>query len=96
MRASGIAIQLEANGKVVSDSIAWLERWQIEADNSLTLRESSGTIAYQFRLDPETCLLSSLVCEDPTAKVAILGPKGTDFAGYLARKCPSRFAKRPS
>ena len=96
LRASGVAVQFKADGKIVSDSIAWLERWQIETDGSLTLRESDGTIAYQFRLDPEPCLLSSLVCEDPTAKVAVLGPKGTDFAGYLKRKCPARFAKHPS
>lgn len=96
LRGSGVAIRLNGDGKVVSDSIAWLERWRIEPDDSLTLREPDGTVAYQFRLDPDTCLLSSLVCEDPAAKVAVMGRKGTDFAGYLARKCPQRFAKHPS
>jgi len=90
-RANGIPVRLLADGSVVSDAIAWLRRWRLESDESVTLLEEDGHPAFRFRFDGERCILASLDCGEVGWGAALLGKKGRDFEGYLTAKCPERF-----
>lgn len=48
-----LPIRLLADGKVVSDDISWLQCWQKEIHDTITLREEDGKVVYKFQLDEE-------------------------------------------
>jgi hypothetical protein len=89
----GFQFRFLSDGRVESKNLALITRWQIEADGTVTLQDQDGREARRFRLDGEYCVLAAFDCENERSVPMLLGPKGTDFFGYLVKRCPRRFQR---
>jgi hypothetical protein len=91
--AAGYPFRFLGDGSVESKNLGMVRQWQIEADGTVTLRGVDGKETYRFRFDEEYCVLTAYDCEGERSVPVLLGPKGTDFLGYLVKRCPQRFRR---
>ena len=94
--SEGYPIAFLPGGKLRSRNLGSMDRWQLDEHGIISLHTKSGDLGYQFDFDPENCILVSLQCDRAQSIPVLIGPKGTDFYGYLETKCPSRFRRIPS
>lgn len=91
--AAGYPFRFLNDGSVESNNLGNLKQWQIEEDGTVTLGAGDGREVYRFRFDKEYCVLTAYDCEGKRSVPVLLGPKGTDFFGYLTKRCPQRFRR---
>ena len=89
--AEGYPIEFLPNGELRTDNLAAMKRWQVDSPGIISLRTIYGELGEQFVFDPGHCMLVSFQCDRARSIPTLIGPKGTDFFGYLASTCPSRF-----
>ena len=88
----GYPFRFHGDGAVLTKNLAGAKSWQLEAEDTVTLRDEKNTVIYRFSFDSVTGILF-IRCGPPEMPM-VLGPKGTDFFAYLAKRCPHQYAYR--
>ena len=92
----GYPFRFRADGSVVTKNLAGARSWQLGSGNIITLQDDKNNVIYRFSFDSANGVL--LTECGPPALPMVLGPKGTNFFAYLAKRCPHqyRIASNPS
>ena len=95
--SSGLSLQWEAgypfrfhsDGSVETENIGSAERWRLEPDGLVSIRDGHDQIIYRLVYDSTYCIVRTADCD--ASGVLLLGPAGTDFWAYLVKRCPDNF-----
>lgn len=76
---AGYAIEFSLSGRVRSENLAPVDRWQLTADGTLELLSEAGWVSFRFR--PQQGFLFAHTINEGilTGTVIWLGPAGSDF-----------------